>query len=153
MTSDSSPSHPVGIRAIISVLTLYNNILTSWKLFSRSEFILSPTSLPMTLLHLLLSAPPFASVQTFQYRDLFAYARWVTAVSKSEGSLVAPAACLSSVYLWRNQCWMLMGEICGLWLFPSHAPNTHTNSGVRARSVGERGIDLKRILLQWLPRS
>lgn len=31
--------------------------------------------------------------------------------------LVAPVACLSGIYLWRNQCRMLMGEICGLWLF------------------------------------
>lgn len=67
----------------------------------------------------------------FQQRDQFAYARWITALSKSEGRLVAPVACLSSVYLWRNQCWMLRGEICGLWLFPSHT-NTCTNSGMHA---------------------
>lgn len=72
----------------------------------------------------------------FQQRDQFTYARWITAVSKSEGSLGAPVACLSSVYLWRNQCWMLMGEICGLWLFPSHTQTlTPTQACVHSQCV------------------
>lgn len=65
---------------------------------------------------------------------------------------VAPVACLSGIYLWRNQCRMLMGEICGLWLFQLLHINrcihnhTQTHAGMHAHPVGEQSIDLKRIL-------
>lgn len=126
---------PVGIHAIIWVLTLTissppENCFPGVSLFSVRHHC---------LWHFFICSPPLRlswARKTFRRRDLFAYASWITVVSKSEGSLVAPVACLSSVYLWRNQCWMLMGEICGLWLFPSHTQTlTQTRACVHARWV------------------
>lgn len=118
------------------------NILFFWKLC-----FLNPVSLCA-----------ISTASLWQVRKCFSFSVCIckiTVVSKRvRAAFFAPVVCLSGVYLWRNQCRMLMGEICGLWLVPllhtNRYTHTHTNSGMHAHTVGEDSIDLKRILLQWL---
>lgn len=133
------------------------NILFFWKLFPRVSvffFFLIPYHFvryffiyPSPLLH-------FGKCVNVSAKGSVCVCK-ITVVSKRvRAAFFAPVVCLSGVYLWRNQCRMLMGEICGLWLVPllhtNRYAHTRTNSGMRAHTVGEDCIDLKRILLQWL---